>query len=154
MSNNIIIKVANEDTIESLKEIIHITINAIYSKYYSKGVVDFFLKHHSYVNIKNSIIDETVLLLYSGATLIGTGSLKENEIKRVFILPEYQFRGMGTILMDTLEGLVLKKHDSVELDASLPGYEFYLNRGYSPIKYNKIITDDEDVLCYFRMVKS
>ncbi len=153
MLDKIYLEVASAKAVEDLRVLIHTTIKKTYSKYYPKGIMDFFLYHHSYENIEKAIIDETVLLIYHESMLIGTGSIKKNEIKRVFILPKYQGKGFGTLLMNELENLVLKKYNNIELDASIPGYKFYLNRGYSPIKLNKIITYEEQVLCYYRMGK-
>lgn len=103
-----IIKATSADFSE-VKNIVHTTIKTIYPHYYPKGVVDFFLNHHSDANIQKAIETETVLLLVVDGIIVGTGSTKENEIARLFVLPQFQGLGYGTLLMNELEYRISKK---------------------------------------------
>jgi ribosomal protein S18 acetylase RimI-like enzyme len=87
-------------------------------------------------------------------TVVGTGSINGNEIKRVFVLPQFQGRGYGTALMNELEARIAKDYNEIVLDSSLPAYSLYLKRGYMSVKYEKIVTSNEDVLCCNVMKKS
>ena len=148
-----IIQATSQD-FNSIRNIVHSTINIIYPHYYPKNVVDFFLKHHSNINIQKAIDTETILLLEVDGTIVATGSLKKNEILRLFVLPEFQGLGYGTILMNELENIVFRDYSEILLDSSLPAYNLYITRGYTPIEYKKIITSNDDVLCYHIMKKS
>ncbi len=134
-----------------IKDIVQTNINKVYPKYYPSGAVDFFLKHHSDENIKKSIEDDEVYLLSENNTIIGTGTINENEIDRLFILPEFQGKGFGTKALDYFEHEIFKKYDNVTLSASFPAFEIYQKRGYVPFEYNKILTDNGDYLCFFNM---
>ena len=134
-----------------IKNIVHTTINTVYSKYYPSGAVDFFLKHHSDENIKKSIEDDEVYLFSENNTIIGTGTINGNEIDRLFILPEFQGKGFGTKALDYFESEIFKKHGDVTLSASFPAFEMYQKRGYMPFEYKKLLTDNGDYLCFFNM---
>ena len=134
-----------------IKNIVQTTINTVYPKYYPGGAVDFFLKHHSDKNIKNSIEDDEVYLFSENNTIIGTGTINGNEIDRLFILPEFQGKCFGTKALDYFESEILKKYEDVVLSASFPAFEMYQKRGYVPFQYNKLLTENGDYLCFFNM---
>ena len=136
---------------ETIKHIVHTTINAIYPKYYPCGAVDFFLKHHNDENIKKSILNDDVFLLIKNNDIVGTGTINGNEIDRLFILPEFQGKGLGTEALDYFENEIFKSHSEVTLSASFPAFNMYQKRGYVPFEYNKLLTDNGDYLCFFNM---
>jgi GNAT superfamily N-acetyltransferase len=139
---------------DTVKDIVHTTIKTIYPHYYPIGVVEFFLNHHSDDNIRKGIETETVLLLDIDGIIVGTGSIHENEISRMFVLPQFQGLSYGTSLMNELENIIAKEHSEIVLHSSLPAYNLYIKRGYVPIKYDKIITPNKDVLCFNIMEKT
>lgn len=134
--------------------IVHNTITTIYPNYYPAGAVEFFLNHHTREKILASIERGEVYLVKQDGEYVGTGSIKGNEICRLFILPRYQGRGVGTSLMDVLEQEVFCRFDKVEVSASLPAYQMYLNRGYVSLSYHRIQTPNGHYLCYHRMSKA
>lgn len=146
------IKATLED-FDIVKNIVHSTIKTIYPHYYPMGVIEFFLKHHSDLNIRKGIETETVLLMEVDGVVVGTGSTYENEIGRMFVLPEFQGLGYGTSLMKELEDIIAKEYSKILLHSSLPAYNLYIKRGYVTVKYEKIITPNEDVLCFNIMEK-
>lgn len=56
--------------------------------------------------------------------------------------------------MDVLEQEVFCRFDKVEVSASLPAYQMYLNRGYVSLSYHRIQTPNGHYLCYHRMSKA
>jgi len=129
------------------------TINTIYPHYYPRDVVEFFLNHHSDDNIRNGIKRENVILLEVDGIIVGTGSAKENEIIRTFVLPQFQGLGYGSLIMDELERIISKEYSEIVLDSSLPAYNLYIKRGYVSIGYEKIVTPNKAVLCFNIMKK-
>lgn len=129
------------------------TIRAVYPHYYPAGAVDFFLWLHSTERVKAGLESEEPYLLFRENMVLGTGSIRGNEICRLFILPEQQGRGYGKRLMDLLEEKVFLEADTVCVDASFPAERLYLNRGYRILSYETIQTDNGDFLCYHRMEK-
>ena len=145
-----ILRVFDKFTIHYLT---HTTITTIYPRYYPQGVVDFFLHHHSQSNIQSDIEAGLVWLLEEDGQPIGTVTIKENAINRLFVLPEYQGRGYGSQLMDFAEQKVGERFSSVHIDSSLPAKEMYLKRGYKEKKTCRIQADNGDVLVYDEMEK-
>jgi GNAT superfamily N-acetyltransferase len=136
-----------------VKRITRRTIKKIYPAYYPKDVVSFFLKHHSDANILRDIKNNNVYLLEVDGKPVGTGSISDNEIGRVFVLPECQRRGYGTMIMNQLETIISKNYSHAKLSASLPAFNLYLKRGYTSIGYHQIKTVQGKVLCYHEMEK-
>mgnify|MGYP000938523723 CR=1 FL=1 len=144
---------AAETDFDRVHHIVHHTISSIYASFYPDDVVHFFLDHHTDERIRGDIAGGKVYLLEIGGEVVGTGTVNGDEIGRVFVLPEYQRRGYGTIIMKELEGVVSVKYRRVKLDASLPGYGLYLKLGYRPTAYRMISTPNGQVLCYHEMEK-
>ncbi len=142
---------ATPECFDIVKEITHFTINSSYPKYYSAEVVAFFLEYHSDENIKDAIDKKQVFILYKGKAVIGTGSIKENEIGRLFVLPQCQSHGYGSYIMDCLEKIVFNSFNEIILDASIPAYNLYLKRGYMPISYENLLIKQGHYLNYHVM---
>ncbi len=129
------------------------TVRAIYPQYYPAGAVEFFVELHSEMQIEKVKRKEDIYLVLAQGKIVGTGSIRKNEICRLFILPEYQGEGYGTRLMDVLEKRILEKHSKVHVDASFPAESMYFKRGYEIIAFEKIETENGDYLCYHTMEK-
>ncbi|MCI8509237.1 MAG: GNAT family N-acetyltransferase [Lachnospiraceae bacterium] len=147
-----ILKAAEKD-LDMVVNITHTTISGIYSRYYAMGVVDFFLKHHNRQNILADIENGIVWMLEADNCLVGTVTVKENAVNRLFVLPEYQSRGFGSQLMDFAEKKIAESFDRIYIDSSLAAKEMYLKRGYKEKQTCKIIANNGDILVYDEMEK-
>ena len=145
-------KASIKDT-KLVKHITQATIRAVYPHYYPAGAVDFFSAHHSDERIISDIEQGRVYLIFHGEIAVGTVTVADNEINRLFVLQEYQGQGFGRGLMDFAEKKIACRYDEIKLDASLPAKAIYKNRGYEEISYNMIKTDNGDYLCYDEMVR-
>lgn len=145
-----LIRATNSQTVY---QIVQETIKTVYPKYYPSGAVSFFLTLHSETSLKAALDSEEIYLLEVDNVVVGTGSIRGNEICRLFILPKYQGRGYGSKLMDLLEEKIYKDYLEVKADASFPAESIYLKRGYQILSYEMIETDNKDFLCYHTMVK-
>lgn len=145
---------ANKDDLQLVKRITIETINQIYPHYYPKGAVEFFIEHHNDANISNDIEAGIVFLcMDENEQAVGTVTLKENDICRLFVLPEYHGLGYGRELLDFAENEIAKRYEEVLLDASLPAKRIYLKRGYVEKESHVIVANYGDFLCYDVMVK-
>lgn len=133
--------------------IVEKTISTIYPHYYPAGAVQFFLDFHNQTTIEEVMDVEEIYLVMVKEKIIGTGSIRKNEICRLFILPEYQGKGYGNRLMDLLETRMFENYPKVHVDASFPAESMYLKRGYQITSYEKIETENGDFLCYHTMEK-
>ena len=115
------IRKATLSDLSIIKRISEVTISEIYPHYYPKGTVDFFLEHHSKDNILGDIKKWIVYLCFDALkNAVGTVTIKNNEICRLFVLPPYQNKGFGTEMLDFAEETIFQHHSKVILDASLP----------------------------------
>ena len=148
------IKTYCNDYFENICEIIHKTIEGIYPKYYPREAVDFFHNHHSKENMEKQLPNENTMVLFDNNVIIGTGTLSENEIKRFFILPEYQGKGYGKTLLKELEkNIDCEKYNKLVLDASLGAVKFYERNDYKYKQYMTIDLPNGNSLCYLEMEK-
>ncbi|MDO4459714.1 MAG: GNAT family N-acetyltransferase [Clostridia bacterium] len=145
---------AKPGDLESVKIITQSTIDEVYPHYYPTGAVEFFKKHHSDENILKDINAGLVYLLENKNNFVGTVTVKENNINRLFVLPEFQKHGFGRELIEFAEGIIFRNYSEIKLDASLPAKSIYMARGYTETEYHIIKTDNGDFLCYDVMVKS
>ena len=148
------LKRAAADDVRTVFRIARDTISAVYYHYYPRGAVDYFLALHSEKNIEKSITEDKVYIITENGAEVGTVTVRENEILRFFILPEHQGRGLGNTVMDFLEEDILKAYGVVRLDASMSANEMYERRGYRPIRFNRLRTDNGDYLCWYEMEKT
>lgn len=139
---------AQKDDKDIVREITRTTIKTIYPRYYPAGAVQFFLAHHSDEHIMADISDGRVYVLYEDGEPVGTVTISDNNINRLFVLPEYQHKGYGKTLLDFAEKKILESYECVQIDASFPAKRIYLKRGYKEIEYNIIEADNGDCLCY------
>ena len=144
---------ATADMVDVVRNILHTTIKSVYPQYYPKEVVEFFCKHHSAEHVKDGIATGRMGVLTDGEIFVGTGCYYENEITGVYVLPEYQGKGYGTMIMDHLEKEILKYHDTVLLDASLAAVFLYEHRGYKTIGHGKYDLENGVKLVYEKMEK-
>ena len=147
------IKLAQISDLERVLQITHDTISEIYSHYYAEGVVEFFLGYHSREHILSDIEDGLVWLLEEDERMVGTVTIKENAVNRLFVLPEWQLHGYGSQLMDFVEDKIAEQFTHVHIDSSLAAKEMYLKRGYKEKKTCRILADHGDILIYDEMGK-
>ena len=148
------IRSAQTTDFDIVRKITRETIGEIYPHYYPTGAVEFFLNHHSDENIANDISDGIVYLCCDPeGNTAGTVTIRENEICRLFVLPEYQGRGYGRELLEFAESVIAGEFNEIVIDASLSAKSIYLRRGYKETEYHTIKTGNCDHLCYDVMKK-
>ncbi len=139
---------ATVNDLQTVAAIVTSTIKAVYPNYYPAEVADFFLNHHSEGRIFADLQKGAVYLLREDQDIVATGSVEAKHISRVFVLPAFQGKGYGSLLMDFLEERIAQSHSAAILDASLPAQAFYIKRGYLPASYHQIKAANNRVLCY------
>lgn len=144
---------ANSDIALKIYELVQRTIKETYTRYYSEEAVDFFLALHNEESILKDISEGKVYAAVLGDDVIGTGTIDGDRVKRVFVLPEFQGRGMGSLIMDFLEGEIIKDHGAVWLDSSLPAGKFWNGRGYIVKKYAECELENNKVLAFAIMCR-
>ena len=142
------IRQATASDFEIIKKITQDTIHEVYPKYYPAGAVRFFSEHHADEKIMRDIdVGIVYLVITDDGESAGTVTLTDNEVDRLFVLPEFQGKGYGRALLDFAEERISEKYDVIILHASLPAKNIYLKRGFREVDYLKIDTGYGDFLC-------
>ena len=139
---------ATSNMADGIYNVLHTTIKTIYPKYYPKEVVEFFCRHHSKEHILEGIASGNMGVLVDGGVIVGTGCYDNNHITGVYVLPHYQKQGCGSRIMNCLEAEIIKKHNSVILDASLPAVFLYEHRGYKTVGHGSYELENDVKLVY------
>lgn len=141
------IRKAEQEDLQVITDIVHRTIKNIYPKYYPQGAVEFFLEYHNENAVSQDIADNNVYLIEDNNEIIGTVTINDNEINRLYVFPEYQGKGYGGFLLEYAEKIVLKNYTEIILYSSLPAKVMYLKRGYKEYRYEVFDTKNGDFLC-------
>ncbi len=148
------IKKTSPADVNTVLRITQDTIRAVYPHYYPAGAVEYFLHHHHTEAIRSDIADNCVYLCISYAgEPIGTVTVRENDIGRLFVLPEYQGLGCGRLLLDYAEQIIAQHYPAAKLDVSFAAKAIYLKRGYQATGWHVIAAGNGDFLCFDEMEK-
>ena len=120
---------------DEIHRLVRETIRACYASCYTQPVVEGFCRYHSLESIVADVADGKVHVLVRDGRIVGTATRDGSYIGRVYVAPEEQGQGLGTRLMDTLEGLVADAGSTVAtLDSSIPGKGLYERLGYTVVR--------------------
>lgn len=136
-----------------LANIIQKTVRLQYPRYYPAEVAEFFCLLHSKEKILEDIQAGHVWVLIQDGQVLGTGTVEENHITRVYVPAHLQGKGYGSRIMQELELRVAQDYDTAQLDASLPACRMYEKRGYHTIRHEQKHVFGEAVLVYDVMEK-
>lgn len=148
------LQLADATHADKIYELVQTTIEEVYPNYYLPEIVNFFLQHHSYENILKDISAKRTTVLLVAGKLVGTGTVIDNQINRIFVDPKHQHRGYGKKLMATLENKVKNDYPTVMLDASLPATTLYEYLGYQTLRHEQLPVADGKFLVFDIMEKS
>jgi GNAT superfamily N-acetyltransferase len=139
----------------ALKSLVHKTITTCYPGHYCPEAVRFFVNYHEEEAILRDAEAGCTIVLDQGGRLLGTGTLLEDEIKRVFVAPALQQQGLGRRILQHLEELAaLQGARIVKLDASVPSKAFYDRLGYVTTEAASLPVENGRRLDFFRMQKT
>lgn len=140
--------------LDTVRDLIHNTIDACYSGVYNKESIKYFKDYHTCENILKAANEGYVIVLEQNNQIIGTGTIIDNYIVRVFIVPAFQKNGFGKLIMHKLEKKALLSGISVaKLDSSLPAKKFYDSLGYVTVERAFLEVGNGKKLNYYKMEK-
>lgn len=139
---------------KAVYEVVQHTIKSIYPKYYPREIVGFFCGHHNEEAIEKDIKDGNVSVLKIDGNIVATGCFVDNHITRVYVLPEYQRKGYGTLIVKNIEAQISEKFDKAYLDASLPAAALYEKLGFVTVRHERYPVENEVILVYEVMEKA
>jgi GNAT superfamily N-acetyltransferase len=136
-----------------LKEMIDHTVEDCYETAYNREAVAYFKDYHNKENILKDCSEGLTLVCCLGkGKIVGTASLCSQSIKRLYVLPEFQNKGFGTLLLRTLEENALQRGiQRVDLYSTLPAKGFYLLLGYKILHICLETVTNNKKLKFFKM---
>ena len=111
------------------------TIRSVYPRYHPEPVVAKFLELHSEDAIAEDIRGGKVVVAVADVTIVGTGTVEGSHISRVFVLPGFQGRGVGSAILDELEERSAASRGAAIVESSLPACSLYERRGYRTVTH-------------------
>ncbi len=141
--------------VEALQKLIYNTINESYKGFYGPHSIRYFKEYHSRSKILADAGEGYTVVVELNERIVGTGTVCGTNVRRVFISPSFQGRGLGRMVMEALENSALS-HGLYNLDlhASLPSQAFYQHLGYRISEDAFIQVSDDERLDYFYMEKA
>jgi len=137
-----------------VRSLIHRTIDTCYPAAYPPRAVAFFKTFHSAEAIQERATAGHVVVVAEDDHIVATGAAVDGEITGVFVVPERQGEGLGSLVMDELEATsFLAGHRAVRLSVSLPSRGFYEGRGYHIIEDCSIDVGEGQLLEYWEAEK-
>ena len=153
--STIIIRRLNQKDLQSVYKLIQNTIGISYSEAYPREAIEFFKNYHS----KEQILDDTTngytLIAECNGEIIGTATLLGTNIRRVFVSPPHQHRGIGKLLVQELEKKALReKSTTLDLEASLVSKQFWESLGFTVHTEEYFPVRNDQKLHYYKMIKT
>jgi GNAT superfamily N-acetyltransferase len=147
-------EIFNEKDIDELYNFIVETIKTSYYGYYPEEAINHFIEYSNTKDILEDSRKNYVIVIKDENKIIATGTLRYTHIKRVFVSPGYQGKGLGKLIMHTLEEKAKKNNlKLVELHSSLFAKIFYDHLNYKMFKIGKVAVDNCELLYFQRMAK-
>jgi GNAT superfamily N-acetyltransferase len=143
-----------EADLKAVHDLVQTTIQVSYGDVYPPEAINFFKHHHSKENILQDIERGYIVVAESDSRIVGTGTLVGNSVRRVFINPEYQRRGIGHLIAKELEQKAIAEGlGKIELSSSLKSRKFWESEGFAFVKEFALPVANDKHLIYFEMAK-
>ena len=149
------IRQMKEADLESVYSLIQSTIRTSYHELYPVEAIEFFEDYHSRRSIWNDATSGYAVVAESHDEMVGTGILLATNVRRVFVSPKHQRKGVGkSIVQELLRMALSEKLPALDLDSSLGAREFWESLGFVVQKEDGIPVRNGKRLLFFRMVKT
>ncbi|MEL6672043.1 MAG: GNAT family N-acetyltransferase [Bacteroidota bacterium] len=114
-----------------LSELIRTTLLQSNGKDYPLSILQPLIDYFSPEKVKILAGERYCLVALAAGRIVGTGALEDQELKTIFVLPEFQGKGIGKAIVQQLEAYARTKDIAfIHLPASITGKAFYLSLGY------------------------
>ncbi|MFH0847648.1 MAG: GNAT family N-acetyltransferase [Chloroflexota bacterium] len=155
MTQDIQIIQMTEADLQSVYELVQNTIQVSYYKVYPVEAIEFFKNHHRKENILNDSIAGYTAIAESNGQILGTGTLLGTNVRRVFVNPTHQHKGIGKLIVYELERKAeLEGLFTLDLSSSLVSRQFWESVGFVLSKEDFLPVRNGKKLLFYEMVKT
>ena len=138
----------------AVQKLILKTTDVSYAKTYPPSAIDHFKEHHTDEKILGDAKEGYMVVLECDGRIVGTGTLIDGKITRVYVKPADQGYGLGSRIMNLLEQHARGEGlESVFIYSSVVAKRFYESLGYCIEARKSAEMEDGGQLEYFEMVK-
>ena len=145
----ITMRLITENDAQAVSELIRKTISISNKKDYPEDLMDQLIETETPEHVMERASWTHFYVAELGGTIIGCGAIgpywgKEDEssLFTIFVLPEYQGKGVGRFIINTLEkDEFFTRANRIEIPASITGVPFYLKMGYD---YKNGVTEPDE----------
>ena len=138
---------------DAAAELVAVTVEVSNSRDYPPEYIAHLKETHSAEVLRQRAREGHMYVICDGEQIVGTGTIApywgsetESILLTIFILPDWQGRGLGRLLIETLEqDEYAKRAVRIEIPASLTAVNFYRHLGYD---YKNGVTEPENGLLY------
>lgn len=133
--DNLIIRRFTLHDAKIVSRLITDNLEHVNSKDYNQKVINYMKKVYSYDNILELDKEQDIYIVEYQGDIIGTGSLKNNDIRTIFIDMNYHGCGIGQVIMKYLEEKMnTNQYNNITLSSSITAIDFYKKLGYVAIE--------------------
>ncbi|MBQ1862444.1 MAG: GNAT family N-acetyltransferase [Clostridia bacterium] len=144
------IRLFKKEDAEETAQVIAETLRLSNSKDYPEQYIELNIAFHSADKLIEAAKERHIYVVCDSDRIIGTGgiagywgSLTESILLTIFVLPEYQGKGVGRKIIETLEkDEYFLRAKRIEIPASITAVEFYRKMGYDYKNGNKELGDE------------
>lgn len=134
----VVVKPYREENAEEIVALIIRNFKEVNVKDYGEKAIEELVATHDVNWFKGVAEYAHVYVFWNENKIVGVGSissfwgsLTESILLTVFVLPEFHGQGIGSYIIDTLEGDELfLRAERIEIPASITAVEFYCKKGY------------------------
>jgi len=128
------IRRATEGDADAISRIIVRALRETNAKDYPPEVISALVLNFAPERVALLIANRQVYTAIVEGIVIGTASLQGSVVRTVFVDPDHQGKGIGTRLMDAVEGFARANSITrLRLNSSLTAHGFYEKLGYVPV---------------------
>jgi putative acetyltransferase len=154
MPKDIKIRKIKKKDLQAVYLLVQKTIEISYSDVYPFEAIELFKEYHSKENItKDANTGYSIIVEFKGS-IVGTGTLLETNIRRVFVSPFYQNQGIGKLISKEIGRQALADKVSIlDLSSSLVARRFWESMGFRLQAEDFIPASNGQRLIFYKMDK-
>ncbi|MBB3650273.1 GNAT superfamily N-acetyltransferase [Rhizobium sp. BK619] len=127
-----------------ISDLVRHTIRTSNSADYPASVIDRVVGNFSPDAVLRLMDSRTVWLALQGSEPVGTAGLDGDTVRTVFVSPSVQGRGIGRLLMQTVETAAFANGiKALHVPASVTARSFYARLGYSEVQ--EVLSGEERI---------